>query len=103
MELTEADLPGEHAVAVGEDLVVRLAENRTTGYRWHLELPKEGVELADDSYEPPDPGRPGAGGVRTFRLHATTPGSHRLGATLRRPWGSGDDATPGLEFQVTAR
>ena len=103
MELTESDAGAEHAVGVGQELVVRLNENRTTGYRWQLTLPEDGVVLDDDTFEPDTSGRPGKAGVRTFRLRATKAGAHRLAATQRRAWESGGDAPPGLEFRVTAR
>jgi predicted secreted protein len=103
VELTESDAGVERAVDVGQEIVVRLQENRTTGYRWQLAMPEDGVVLDDDRFEPGTSGRPGVGGTRTFRLHATRAGTHRLGARLQRPWGSGDDAPPGLEFRVTAR
>jgi predicted secreted protein len=103
VELGESDAGAEHAVSVGQELVVRLTENRTTGYRWHLALPEDGVVLDDDTFEPLTSGRAGAGGVRTFRLHATKAGTHRLSATQRRAWESGGAAPPGLEFRVTAR
>jgi len=103
MELTESDAGAEHAVDVGQELVVRLPENRTTGFRWHLALPGDGVALDEDRFDVDTSARPGAGGVRTFRLHATKPGAHRLGATLQRSWGSGDAGQPGLEFRLTAR
>jgi predicted secreted protein len=103
VELTESDAGAEHAVGVGQELVVRLTENRTTGYRWRLALPGDGVALDEDRFDVDTSARPGASGVRTFRLHATKPGAHRLGATLQRSWGSGDAAQPGLEFRVNAR
>jgi predicted secreted protein len=103
VELTESDAGAEHSVDVGQELVVRLPENRTTGFRWHLALPDDGVVLDEDRFDVDTSGRPGAGGVRIFRLRATTPGPHRLGATLRRSWVSGDAGPPGLEFRVTAR
>ena len=89
MELTEADAGRERAVAVGDEVVVRLAENRTTGFRWQLADLPEGVTLVDDTFEAPSPGRPGQGGVHYFRLQATGPGEHRVAAGLRRSWEEG--------------
>ena len=103
MELTESDAGAEHAVDVGQELVVRLKENRTTGFRWHLALPGDAVVLDEDRFDADPSGRSGAGGVHTFRLHATRPGAHRVGAMLQRSWGAGDAASPGLEFHLTAR
>ena len=47
MELTDADTGAEHSLDVGQELVVRLPENRTTGYRWDLAVP-DGVALDDE-------------------------------------------------------
>jgi predicted secreted protein len=102
VELTESDAGAERSVGVGEELVVRLPENRTTGYRWHLALPAGALSLDGDSYEAEAPGRPGSGGTRTFRLRATQPGTHRLGAALRRSWESGEGGRPALEFAIHA-
>ena len=99
MELTEADAGAERAVAVGEELVVRLEENRTTGFRWQLADLPDGVALVDDGYEAPAPGRPGQGGVRRIRVRVTRPGTHRLCAELRRSW-EGGGAGRSLEFLV---
>ena len=88
MELTEADLPGRHALAVGDELVVRLTENRTTGYRWQPDDLPGAVTLVDDGFEAPSPARPGQGGVHTFRLRPTAPGDHRVRLALGRSWGA---------------
>jgi predicted secreted protein len=88
VELTEADLPGEHALGVGDELVARLDENRTTGYRWRADDLPAGVTLVDDGFEAPSPGRPGQGGVHTFRLRPTVPGDHRVTLALGRSWGA---------------
>jgi inhibitor of cysteine peptidase len=101
VELTEADAGTERAVPVGEELVVRLDENRTTGFSWRLaDLPR-GVTLVDDGYESPSPGRPGQPGTRCFRLRATEAGEHRLAATLGRSWESGAGARS-VEFRLRA-
>jgi predicted secreted protein len=101
VELTESDAGAERSVDVGQELVVRLPENRTTGYRWQLSVPVDGLALDDDTYEPDASERPGSGGTRTFRLRATQPGTHHLGAALRRPWESGD-AGRTVHFTVRA-
>lgn len=101
MELTEADAGTEHSIPLGEELVVRLDENRTTGFRWRLADLPEGVTLVDDGYESPSPGRPGQGGTRCFRLRATAVGELRLAATLGRSWESGPGARS-VEFHLRA-
>ena len=101
MELTEADAGTERAVPIGEELVVRLDENRTTGFRWRIADLPAGVALVDEGYESPTPGRPGQAGKRCFRLRATEAGEHRLAATLGRSWESGPVARS-VEFRLRA-
>jgi predicted secreted protein len=99
VELTEADAGMERALAVGEEVVVRLEENRTTGFRWQMADLPDGMAMVDDGFEPPAPGRPGQGGVHCFRLRATGPGEYRLAAGLRRSWG-GDGPQRTVEFPI---
>ena len=89
VELTEADAGVEHAVAMGNEVVVRLEENRTTGFRWQLTDLPDGVVCTEDAFEPPSSSRVGQGGTRTFRLRATAAGAHRVSAQLRRSWEQG--------------
>jgi inhibitor of cysteine peptidase len=100
MELSDADVPGEHDLSVGEELVVRLQENPTTGFRWRLaELP-DAVTVAEDGFEAQAPERHGHGGVHTFRLRPTAPGEYRVAAALGRSWGS---AAPERTVEFTVR
>jgi predicted secreted protein len=99
VELTEADAGGEHALGVGEEVVLRLPENRTTGYRWQLAVP-EGIAVTDDGYEPPASAAPGAGGTRRFRLRPTVAGTHRVTAGLRRSWEAAGAGSGDLEFAL---
>lgn len=101
VELSELDSDGDQqVVAVGDDLLIRLAENRTTGYRWYLSVPGEAFAVLDDTYQPAESGLPGAPGLRTVRLRATHPGSHELTATSRRPLASGSESGPRLRFVI---
>ncbi|MGW3121788.1 protease inhibitor I42 family protein [Streptomyces sp. NPDC001107] len=78
---------GEVRMGLGDDLVVRLAENATTGYRWHVEGIEGGLEVAASDYAPPGELAPGAGGTRVLRLRPTKAGEGRLELVLRQPWG----------------
>ncbi len=83
-------------LAAGEELVIVLRENPTTGYRWELELVGRAVSLAESEYEPA--GRAiGGGGERCFRLTAHSAGVTTVRARLRRSWET--DAAP-LEERV---
>jgi predicted secreted protein len=99
MELTESDVRGEHALGVGEELVLRLEENPTTGFRWQpADLP-EGLTVADDGFVPPMQARPGQAGVHTFRVRPTAPGEYRVAIALGRSWGA-QPPDRSLEFTV---
>jgi Predicted secreted protein len=70
VELTEANNGESIEVHPGDEIILHLPENPTTGYRWHIERADGMVEviarLPVDS-PPPDPGVVfGRGGVRSF-------------------------------------
>lgn len=69
---------------VGDELVIQLVENPTSGYRWQ---PDSGLQLSarEDLFEP-TAGASGAGGVRTLRFFLTSPGRLDLAFSLRRSW-----------------
>ncbi len=84
IHLTEADDGRAITVAAGQPLVLRLAENPTTGYRW--EAPA-GVGVVGDAYRP-GVGGAGSGGERVFTLSAGATAQQARFA-LSRPWGGG--------------
>jgi predicted secreted protein len=89
----------EVRVRLADDVVVRLPENATTGYQWHLVTVEGGLEVADSDYEPPGRVVPGAGGTRVLRLRPTKVGDGRLELVLRQPWG--DDVAQRHALRVT--
>jgi predicted secreted protein len=89
----------EVRVALGDDLVVRLPENATTGYRWHVEGLHGALRVETDAYAPPGRLLPGAGGTRELRLRPTQAGEGRLELALRQPWG--DDVAERYALRVT--
>ena len=91
---------GTAAVRTGDRLVVRLAENPTTGYRWELQAADPTVlALESSSFEPPATSVPGAGGRRTFKFLAVGPGATELRLAAQRARARGEDA--GATFAVT--
>ena len=88
--VTSSDNGKSLDVHVGDEIVVSLAENPTTGFRWELQGPA-GNALAPegDAFElAPNPAV-GSGGTHQFRLSAKAPGSATIGLRLVRPWASG--------------
>lgn len=68
-------------------LVIRLAENPSTGYSWNATV-TSGLTIVDDAYEP-DPrsqGMAGAGGTHFWILSGTAAGEQKFSAIYMRPW-----------------
>jgi inhibitor of cysteine peptidase len=77
------------ALASGQDLVVRLPSNPTTGHRWIYVEPKDAVLRVDgpSSYEAQSAGgAAGAGGTEIWKLAPLKPGQQQLRFEYRRPW-----------------
>lgn len=95
--LTTEDFGKSVTVAPGEMLVLRLPENPTTGYAWHLATePAQGIEIVKEGYAGVPAGGhrreglAGGGAVHEFQLHASRPGTFVV--LLRKSFG--DDWEP---------
>jgi inhibitor of cysteine peptidase len=85
MELTQDDSGSRRSARVGEELSVVLAENPTTGYRWHSEIDARTLQQTGDRYEGPA-GPRGAAGTRLLTFRALRPGPVHLRVVKRRAW-----------------
>ena len=89
VELSESSPASPQAVARNDEVVLRLAENPTTGYRWEVSMSGAGeLALVGDTFVA-GAGIPGAGGQRVFRYVCRASGSVQLEAIKRRPWEAG--------------
>ncbi|MNP69581.1 Chagasin family peptidase inhibitor I42 [compost metagenome] len=73
----------------GQNLILTLPSNPTTGYRWSIQDSAGGVlrALSPEVYSnPEDAGVVGAAGVSTWRFQAFAPGTGRLRLTSQQPW-----------------
>ncbi|MFD7105885.1 protease inhibitor I42 family protein [Streptomyces celluloflavus] len=85
-EYGPADDGTTHTVRLGEEIVLSLPENPTTGYRWQLvSAGTPTLRTNGDHYEPGGTGT-GAGGTRTLRFIAAEPGDATLRLVNRRSW-----------------
>ena len=86
---------------VGDELVLQLAENPTTGYRWQ---PEPGLQASarEDRFEPAA-AAPGAGGVRTLRFLLSIPGRSDLTFCMRRPWEVEDKPLERVVYHLLVR
>ena len=97
--MTARDNDGAVSVHVGDELVLRLAENPTTGYVWAFEsLDDSTLELEGSDWQAAGPGT-GTGGDRVWRLGPRRPGTARLALKRWRPWAG--DASVIERFAVT--
>jgi inhibitor of cysteine peptidase len=91
----------------GQELIVRLASNPTTGYRWTLgEASTRALAMgAAPAYkqDAAAKGLSGAGGVETWRFLAIAPGRGRLELEYRRPWERDAAPAQNVVFDVEVR
>ena len=101
LALTEADNGKSHTIPSGARVVLRLRENPTTGYQWHLDsdLPPVLSVTADD-YSPTAGGGIGSGGVRVLEFRAGTAGIVKLVLSHKRPWEGQDKALSAFTVSI---
>jgi inhibitor of cysteine peptidase len=80
---TKAD--NQIAVQVGDEFMIELEANPTTGYEWHLQFDSGKVTLLSQQFKQKG-GGVGAGGVQHFRLKASNPGQTTIRAIYKRSW-----------------
>jgi inhibitor of cysteine peptidase len=98
VELSEASTSGSRTIPRGEDVVLRLPENPTTGFRWEVMQSGPGqLALTDDQFVAGDAGL-GAGGQRVFRFVGSAQGSVLLTLRERRAWEEAGSATRQLGY-----
>ena len=89
--LTEADSGRSIAARVGDEIVVELPENPTTGYRWEV-AGADGLDPTADGYLAAEPVPPdaapafGRGSLRERRCRVRGPGVARLELKHWQAW-----------------
>lgn len=99
IDLTAEDSGSSVEAAVGDEIVITLESNVTTGYAWTLvtEPESEVLDLVDSEYVAPDTDLVGAGGEEVWTFVATGEGTTALAMSYQRS--SGDVA--GEPFDLT--
>lgn len=88
----------------GQQLILSLPSNPTTGFRWVLRDGASGVlqSLGPEVYSnPEDAGLVGAAGQSTWRFQAREAGEGRLLLTYQRPWET--EVAPARTFDCELR
>jgi inhibitor of cysteine peptidase len=88
--VTENDSGKTISLKNEENFTLNLKENPTTGYSWQLNLSK-GLSILSDEYtqdkflgekEAPE----GKGGIHSWVIQATAPGSQQVNGIYKQPW-----------------
>ena len=97
----EGDSGGTFFLSIGQQLVVTLASNPTTGYSWSYQSSSSGV-LRDgpSEYVPTQPVLPGSGGTERFVFTGADAGRTRLRFEYRRAWETGVPPAQVVEYTV---
>ena len=98
--LGEADDGQAVDVGVGDQVVIRLDENPTTGYRWELVDLPAAVELAGDSFTLGEPVKVGSGGTRELTFICRRPGPARLQLRHWQAWEGASSVTRTVTFPL---
>ncbi|MBI5719636.1 MAG: protease inhibitor I42 family protein [Burkholderiales bacterium] len=83
--LTAADDGRTLELRAGSEVVIRLPENPSTGFRWEIDTDKAYVTVERQRFEQRSD-RVGGGGESSWVLRASTPGVTTVKLMLWRPW-----------------
>jgi inhibitor of cysteine peptidase len=75
-------------VKSGEEFIISLPANPTTGYTWEAVLTASWLQQVDKTYIPDEPVLTGSGGVEEFRFKTLDKGSTTITLNYARPWES---------------
>ena len=92
--MTYDDEGHEIDIGVGQEFIIALGSNPTTGYSWQASYDETMLELVggEPTYEADETDEDvvGAGGVELFRFLALEAGETEITLTYERPWEDGD-------------
>lgn len=98
--LTKTDKGRTIPAHTGDEIVVNLPENPTTGYRWAIDTADEKLLASEDTtFAAPRSGAVGVGGTRTFTFTVKQSGTVHLQLKQWRSWSG--DASINDRYDVT--
>lgn len=92
---------GPVTVKPGEELLVALASNPTTGYSWAAAVSGAAVTAEGSAYRAPSGAALGAGGEQILAFEAVRAGTATITLSYRRPWEKGKKAARTVVVTVT--
>ncbi|MEX2255880.1 MAG: protease inhibitor I42 family protein [Acidimicrobiia bacterium] len=93
----------EIAVRVGDEFVISLESNPSTGYAWSVSQKPAGVRLVRDRYVAPPHPRPGSPGHQELRFVARATGSGTIELAYARSFEPDEPPERTASFPVTVR
>jgi len=108
VEVNEDNDGGQIELELDKLLVVTLASNPSTGYRWEPVADNESIlkQFGEVEFKPSETGYPplvGAGGWEIFRFKAVSAGQIPLKLVYRRPWEEGVEPVKTISIEVVVR
>jgi len=103
-EKTYTETSSEIAASVGENFIISLESNQSTGYSWSVGMVSDNsqVVVAGMDYDLPGESKTGQGGAEVWHLKAVAPGSVKLMFFYARSWEK-DAPAKTLSFNVTIK
>jgi inhibitor of cysteine peptidase len=89
-------------VKIGQEFLITLDSNMTTGYQWQLVKPPDIgiVELLNNEYRAPRNKIIGAGGQEIWSFKAVAPGKTIISMKYVRPWEKDVPPVKNVQFQI---
>ena len=78
-------------IGVGEQFIITLESNPTTGYEWQADFDESLLKLVQDEFKPAKtgPGMTGVGGKQSFTFQGVKKGKTEVTLTYKRSWEEG--------------
>ena len=76
-------------IGIGQEFIIAIGANPTTGYDWEVSLDETILELVEKTYKPAEEAEHeivGAGGVDYFRFKALKAGETEITMVYKRSW-----------------
>jgi inhibitor of cysteine peptidase len=103
--LTAAEKGSQIFVKVGDQIVISLDGNPSTGYTWEAQDldPTIFEQIGEVTFTSTNPGLVGSGGTLTITFKALKPGTAPLTLAYHRPWETGTNPIETFTITVTVK
>ena len=73
-------------IGIGEQFIIALESNPTTGYEWEVDFDGSFLKLRQSDFTPAKSGLTGAGGEQRFTFEGVKAGKTEVALTYKRQW-----------------